>query len=93
MTQTFLWWDELVDLACSVSKDLLSTSLAIWYADRSDSQMDVAEKLVKLAARLIASQIRDMPYNTDEYPNLDDISVDGHVPLLLRLFIEQLVHE
>ena len=57
--------------------------------------MDEAEKLMKRAGRLIALQIRDMPYSTHEYLNPHDISSDGQnvvLPLLV-LFLKQLVHD
>ena len=74
MARTFLWWDKLVDLACSVSKDLLSTSLAI-----SRMLTDQIHRWMWLK-NLWNTLLDSLPYNIAEYHNLDDISVDGQVP-------------
>ena len=53
----------------------------------------MTEKIVKDAARLTASEIRQMPYCTSKYPTVQEMSLDNDevVPPLLRLFIQSLV--
>ena len=63
-----------------------------WYAEKETDKDSVTEKIVKDAARLIASEIRQMAYTTSEYPTVDEMSVCNDVlPPLLRLFIKSLV--
>ena len=62
-----------------------------WYQEK-ETDDSIMEKIVKDAARLIASEIRQMPCTTSEYPAVDEMSVQSDVvPPLLRLFIDSLV--
>jgi len=66
-----------------------------WYADGYDDSSN--ERVVKDAARLIASEIREMKYSNDVYPSAAEIggvSEDNQLfplPSLLLLFIQSIV--
>jgi len=64
-----------------------------WYRDKEYDSSTVTEKIVRDAARLIASEIRQMPYSTFEYPTVEEMSVDNDevVPPLLHVIIQSLV--
>jgi len=63
-----------------------------WYADRSDDNS--SERVMKDAACLIASEIRDMKYSNDVYPcvvEIGKVSEDNQpFPLSLLLFIQSI---
>ena len=62
-----------------------------WYQEK-ETDDSIMEKIVKDAANLIASEIRQMPCTTSQYPAVDEMSVQSDVvPPLLRLFIDSLV--
>ena len=64
-----------------------------WYEDRANDESTRSERIVKDAARLIASEIRAMSYSMEEYPSTSDMSVDNQevIPPLLQLFMQSLV--
>jgi hypothetical protein len=66
-----------------------------WYFDRANEKLNKEEKVIKQAARLIGCQVREMSYDTDHYPNPEDISLEtaNLVPPLLKMFIDQLIQD
>jgi len=53
--------------------------LTKWHDDQKMDEAGLNECIIKDAARLIASEIRNMPYNTDQYPSPSDM-LDASVP-------------
>ena len=63
-----------------------------WHSDRDVDESTQREKIVKDAALLITSEIREMSCSMDVYPTTDDISGINQelIPPLLKLFVESL---
>jgi len=63
-----------------------------WYADKSAENVDVRDKLVRVAARLIADEIRQIPSSTSVYPTSSISTPDDQlIPPLLATFMQSLV--
>lgn len=64
-----------------------------WYVDKLAENVDVRDKIVRDAARLIADEIRQIPSSTSIYPTTEDISTpnDQLIPPLLATFMQSLV--
>jgi hypothetical protein len=64
-----------------------------WFNDLKDSGDEKSVKIVKTAARLIRSEIKDMEFDMKHYPSGEDMySVNNKcVPPLLQTFMEMLV--
>jgi hypothetical protein len=64
-----------------------------WYTDRKTDVEADSKRIVKAAARLIASEIRDMASNMDKYPTASEIAdEDCHfTPPLLTLLMQSLI--
>lgn len=59
-----------------------------WYKDRKKDVVDDSERIVKAAAKLIVSQIRELEVENSNYPSINDIAVNNP---LLQLFMKVLV--
>ena len=64
-----------------------------WRSERDVDESMQREKIVKDAARLIASEITEMSCSVDVYHPTDDISGINQelIPPLLKLFVESLI--
>ena len=63
-----------------------------WYNDRKESVVDDNERIVIMAAKLIASQIRQIESNTATYPVMNKhAGYSQYVPSLLKTFMKILV--
>jgi len=65
-----------------------------WRSERDVDESTQREKIVKDAARLINSKIREMSCSMDVYMTTDDISGINQelIPPLLKLFVESLIN-
>ena len=63
-----------------------------WYDHRKPNQCDEAERIIKIAAKILKGDIKNHTHQTDFYPTIDDIrnSNNDHVPDLLRLFVAKI---
>ena len=63
-----------------------------WYDDRKKDSRDEARRIVKAAAKILKSEIRDTSYTTEFYPRSDDIAKGKEwLPNLLRMFLEDII--
>ena len=64
-----------------------------WHEDQKMDETGLNERIINDAARLISSEICNMPYSTDHYPSPSDM-LDASVPVvppLLQLLLKSLV--
>ena len=63
-----------------------------WYNDRKTDLRDEARRIVKAAAKILKSEIRDASCRTDFYPINDDIAMGKEwLPNLLKTFLEDMI--
>jgi hypothetical protein len=64
-----------------------------WYSEKKTDTSSKAERIVKLAGKLIGAQLRELAFDSTMYPNKDDMTnCDGkYVPSLLQTLISSLV--
>jgi hypothetical protein len=77
-------------------RDLVSHIISDkWYEARQEDDGSKAERLVRMAARMIRAQIREMESDMSKYPSCDQIVLDDEtvVPPLLKLFCECMVED
>jgi hypothetical protein len=63
-----------------------------WYSEREKSAEDDSVRIVRTAAMLIKSQIRDTPYNTEVYPNNDTITNRQHAKNWMPNLLQEFLH-
>lgn len=80
-------------------KDICSHLLSDkWYADRKSDTVEESKRIIRLAGKIIAAGIRDLPISTDAYPSFDDVTSslsdpnnENWIPNLLRVFLQELI--
>jgi hypothetical protein len=66
-----------------------------WYSNRKDSSTDENERIVRSAAKLRATQVREIQHNVQYYPNPDEMkdTENQFFPPLLKSFRVFLFHQ
>ena len=94
-----IFFDEMNSKADVVYFEDTASSIVndAWFQNRKEKGKDETRRIVRIAAKTIASELRSLTYSTDAYPldeEISDLNLNKDwLPNHLRIFMETLVKD